>query len=252
MNIKGFYIQLKNITHIRYHLKILFKITTRSRRSNFLRAYDSIINNISDKDNYHLLISLDEDDDCMFPLPELKGNHTFVVGNSINKVHAINRDVNTFDYNWDILVNVSDDQVFIVKGFDTIIRANFCVGEPRQECNARLSQVLHFPDQHQGANCMTMSIIGYDYYIKDMHIYNPEFESLWVDIVAQEQAQIRGCYKYVDKQIFVHLHPSFGDCAYDEQYRKTEDWGVRQRDYATYLRLKANYDKLNQFPIRSI
>ena len=236
-------------------MNILFKITTRSRRSNFLRAYDSIINNIT-SDNYHVLISVDEDDSTMFPLPELKGNHTYVVGNSINKVHAINRDLNEFlkEYDTQIIVNVSDDQLFTVKGFDDIIRKEFIVKDNEQgdDFELNLNQVLHFPDQHQGANCMTMSIIGYDYYIKDMHIYNPEFESLWVDIVAQEQAQIRGCYKYVDKQIFVHLHPSFGDCAYDEQYRKTEDWGVRQRDYATYLRLKANYDKLNQFPIRSI
>ena len=237
-------------------MNILFKITTRSRRSNFLRAYDSIINNIT-SDNYHVLISVDEDDSTMFPLPTLVGNHTFAVGNSLNKVHAINRDVNDFSYKWDILVNVSDDQMFTVKGFDDIIRGEFMFtwqlsGGKIYDTTTKLNKVVHFPDQHQGANCMTMSIIGYDYYIKDMHIYNPEFESLWVDIVAQEQAQIRGCYKYVDKQIFVHLHPSFGDCPYDEQYRKTEDWGVRQRDYATYLRLKANYDKLNQFPIRNI
>lgn len=97
-----------------------------------------------------------------------------------------------------------------------------------------------------------MSIIGRTYYNRDNFIYHPEFESLWVDIVAQEEAQIRGCYKFVNQNIFLHLHPSFNDCAYDEQYRKTEDWHVRHRDYATYLRLKSEYDKDNRFPIRSI
>jgi len=233
-------------------MKILFKYTTRSRRSNFLRGYDSIINNVT-SDDYHVLISVDSNDATMFPLPVLKGNHTFVVGESKNKIDAINRDVNEFDYDWDIIVNMSDDMVFITKGFDEVIRDEFRgVMLADGIVYNYLDQVLHFPDQHQGENCMTMSIISRDYYNRDKFIYHPEFESLWVDIVAQEEAQIRGCYKFVNQNIFLHLHPSFGDCNYDEQYRQTEDWGVRQRDYATYLRLKSEYDKDNRFPIRSI
>jgi len=224
-------------------MKILFKYTTRSRRSNFLRGYDSIVNNVN-SDNYHILISIDKDDSTMFPLPELKGNHTIIVGNSKNKIDAINRDVNEFTTlcDWDIIVNMSDDMIFTVKGFDDIIRRYF----------DNLDQVLHFPDQNQGQNCMTMSILGREYYNRDKFIYHPEFESLWVDIVAQEEAQIRGCYKFVNQNIFVHLHPSFGQAHYDAQYQKTEEWGVRQRDYTTYLFLKHIYDKENRFPIRSI
>jgi hypothetical protein len=224
-------------------MKILFKYTTRSRRSNFLRGYDSIVNNVN-SDNYHILISIDKDDSTMFPLPELKGNHTIIVGNSKNKIDAINRDVNEFTTlcDWDIIVNMSDDMIFTVKGFDDIIRDAFW----------ELDLCLHFPDQNQGQNCMTMSILGREYYNRDKFIYHPEFESLWVDIVAQEEAQIRGCYKFVNQNIFIHLHPSFGQAHYDAQYQKTEEWGVRQRDYATYLFLKQVYDKENRFPIRSI
>lgn len=224
-------------------MKILFKYTTRSRRSNFLRGYDSIVNNVN-SDNYHILISIDKDDSTMFPLPDLKGNHTIIVGNSKNKIHAINRDVNEFTTlcDWDIIVNMSDDMIFTVKGFDDIIRQYF----------DNLDLCLHFPDQNQGQNCMTMSILGREYYKRDNFIYHPEFESLWVDIVAQEEAQIRDCYKFVNQNIFIHLHPSFGQAHYDAQYQKTEEWGVRQRDYATYLFLKQLYDKENRFPIRSI
>jgi len=234
-------------------MKILFKYTTRSRRSNFLRGYDSIVNNVTSQD-YHVLISVDKDDASMFPLPVLQGNHTFVVGESKNKIDAINRDVNEFDYDWDILVNMSDDMVFIQAGFDEVIRKAFDseYNDGDYEDGFNLDQCIHFPDQHQGSNCMTMSIMGRTYYDRDKFIYHPEFESLWVDVVAQEEAQIRGCYKFENQNIFVHLHPSFGDCHYDEQYRQTEDWGVRQRDYATYLRLKSEYDKDNRFPIRSI
>lgn len=232
-------------------MKILFKYTTRSRRSNFLRGYDSIIKNVTSND-YHVLISVDKDDACMFPLPVLQGNHTYAVGESKNKINAINRDVNEFDYDWDILVNMSDDMCFIQAGFDDVIRYSFKEDNGTDMMLYCLDQCIHFPDQHQGENCMTMSIMGRTYYNRDKEIYKSAFESLWVDIVAQEEAQIRGCYKFVNQKIFLHLHPSFGDCGYDNQYLKTEDWGVRQRDYATYLRLKSEYDKGNRFPIRNI
>ena len=58
-------------------MNILFKYTTRSRRTNFLRGYDSIINNLNDNINYHILISVENlhHDEKMHPLPELKGNY---------------------------------------------------------------------------------------------------------------------------------------------------------------------------------
>src|SRR3990167_9465032 len=113
-------------------MKLLFKYTTRSRRSNFLRGIDSIVNNLANKEDYHILISVDKDDASMFPLPILQGNHTFVVGESKNKISAINRDVNEFDYDWDILVNMSDDMVFIKKGFDGIIKESFYTSDARK------------------------------------------------------------------------------------------------------------------------
>lgn len=236
-------------------MKILYNYTTRSRFQNFQRGLRSIIDN-SSSENYHILVSIDGDDTTMNNI-EIKNfiysqpRTTLRVGLSKNKIDAINRDVNDFLLlcDADIIINFSDDMIFHVKGFDDIIRhyfTNLITGAPS------LDQVLHFPDQHQGENCMSLSIIGRTYYNRDNFIYCPEFESLWVDIVAQEEAQIRGCYKFVNQNIFLHLHPSFNDCAYDEQYKKTEDWGVRQRDYATYLRLKQVYDKDNRFPIRSI
>lgn len=237
--------------------KILYNYTTRSRFHNFKRGLRSIIDNSIDE-NYHVLVSIDEDDTNMNNADVLayldsEPKVSVRIGVSKSKIDAINRDVNKFLElcDADVIINFSDDMLFHVKGFDNIIREGF--GYTKELNDLRfLDRVLHFPDQHQGENCMTLSILGRDYYNRDKFIYNPEFESLWVDIVAQEEAQIRGCYKFVNQNIFLHLHPSFGDCYYDEQYRKTEEWGVRQRDYATYLRLKQVYDKDNRFPIRNI
>lgn len=227
-------------------LKVLFKYTTRSRRTNFLRGYDSIIKNLSDKDNYHVLITIDDNDSAMQPPPELAGNYTIVSGNSESKVHAINRDVNEFDYDWDILVNFSDDMTFTVKGFDDIIRDAVAKNGNNLDC------VYHFPDQYQRQNCMTMSIIGRAYYDIEKFIYNNRFKSLWCDVVEQEKAMLSNKYLYVDKDIFIHIHPSLGMCKYDEQAIKTESYELRLHDYNIYLELKKQYDPNNILPIRNI
>lgn len=242
-------------------MRILFKYATRSRPELFKRGMESIINNVA-SDNYHIVVSIDSDDSSMsekFDYP----NTTVFVGLSKNKIDAINRDVN-YIKDWDIVVNMSDDMVFNQKGFDDVIREEFYVKfrEPSKTefkpiYEIDLDQCIHFPDQYQGANCMTMSIMGRDYYERDNFIYHPIFESLWCDIVAQEIAQIRGCYKFVDKHFITHLHPSLGLAPYDEQAKKTEGtredgWAIRKRDYDRYLELKKEYDPTNIFPIRQL
>jgi hypothetical protein len=148
-------------------LRLLFKYTTRSRRSNFLRGIDSIIDNLADKENYHIYTTFDVDDDKMRPLPEIKGNHTYIAGTSKSKVDAINRDMDFINsqYDWDILINMSDDVVFTEKGFDDIIRKEFMsYGLEDKEAiylldRTDLDQVLHYPDGNR-ADLLTVSIIG--------------------------------------------------------------------------------------------
>ena len=210
-------------------MKILFKYTTRSRRSNFLRGYDSIVNNVN-SENYHILISIDKDDSTMFPLPELNGNHTIVVGNSKNKVDAINRDVNEFTTlcDWDIIVNMSDDMIFTIKGFDDVIR----------ECFDNLDLCLHLPDGVTNQQLISMSILGRDYYNRDKYIYHSDYISLYCDEEVMEVAKMRGCYKYVNNHIFKHLHPAHGNAPNDAQYQHTESF--HPIDGATFQRRRAN------------
>ena len=223
-------------------MHLLFKYTTRSRRSNFLRGIDSIINNLADKENYHIYTTFDVDDDKMRPLPEIKGNHTYIAGTSKSKVDAINRDMDFINsqYDWDVLVNMSDDVVFTEKGFDNIIRDQFISYDYDGEgetSTRNLDQVIHFPDGNR-SDLLTVSIIGREYYNRDNYIYNPEYKSLYCDNEAMEVAKIRGCYKYVDKVIFNHLHPAYSKGVFDAQYQHTESFGAQ--DFETYLRRKQN------------
>ena len=216
-------------------MRILFKYTSRSRRSNFLRGYDSILNKIANREDYHVLISVDKDDQSMYPLPVLDGNYTFVVGNSKNKIDAINRDLNEFDYDWDILINMSDDMIFSKKGFDDIIRAEFYND---------FNQYLHFNDGNQKSNVCTMHIVGRDYYNRFKYIYHPDYISLWCDVENDIVAKQLGCYKYMgdDIKLFKHLHPAWGLAPQDALSIKTEDRALWVADEITFNnRKKINF-----------
>jgi len=222
-------------------MKILFKYASRSRPRNFFRGLDSIVNNCA-SENYEVVMSFDKDDETMnndgviARLGDYKEADKFSIyfGKSSNKIDAINRDLG--DVEFDILVCMSDDMQFIYHAFDNAIRDAFTNFFPD------LDGVVHFNDGMQRVNCMTMSIIGREYFKRDGWIYCPEYESLWCDVEAQEVARIRGKYKYMgdDLKIFRHLHPSFGLAPMDEQYTKTEHVEVRSRDGDTFERRKRN------------
>lgn len=231
-------------------MKILFKYTSRSRRSNFLRGIDSIVNNLADKSNYHILISLENEfnDSSMHPLPQLDCVHTYKVNpdKPTSKVDAINRDLNEFTKvcDWDILVNMSDDMVFIEKGFDNIIRDTFkyvkqgVFNKRESSIYNDLDLCVHFPDGVTNEKLISMSILGRMYYERDKYIYHPDYKSLYCDEETMEVAKVRGCYKYVDKHIFKHLHPAHGNAPSDDQYRYTESF--HPIDSATFQRRKIN------------
>jgi len=212
-------------------MRILFKYTSKSRRSNFLRGYDSILNKIANREDYHILISVDKDDQSMYPLPVLDGNYTFVVGNSKNKIDAINRDINEFDYDFDILINMSDDMIFTKKGFDDIIRAEFYND---------FNQYIHFNDGNQKSNVCTMHIVGREYYNRFKYIYHPDYISLWSDVENDIVAKQLGCYKYMgdNLQLFRHLHPAWGLAPQDALSIKTEDRALWIADEITFNKRK--------------
>jgi len=104
-------------------MKLLYKVTSRSRPNNLKRTLLNIQGMATNPD-YLICLTLDEDDKTVNN-DEFTDwlNQNFglelhrVIGRSKSKIDAINRDLELFS-NWDILVNVSDDQIFTVKGFD--------------------------------------------------------------------------------------------------------------------------------------
>lgn len=214
---------------------ILYKLTSRSRPAKMYKAYKSVVDNAELP--YKIVLSIDSDDTITMNSDELMliawdKSVNIKVGTSKNKIDAINRDVPKSG--WDILVNLSDDQVFTRKGFDKLI-AKHCTN----------STFLHLPDGYVNERLATMSIMGYDYYKRFGYIYHPDYVSLFCDNEAQDEAKRLGCYKYVAEQIFTHEHPAWTGEKPDEQLVHTQKF--YRQDERTYRKRKS----LN-FPLSSV
>lgn len=230
-------------------MRFLYKFASRSRPQKFFNCIENIYTMTQNKD-FLILATLDDNDPTMNNDVTKKSLEKYdkvkaIFGTSQNKIDAINRDMDKSG-EWDVLINMSDDMSFIRAGFDTIIEEDMKKHFPDGDC------LLHYPDQHQGSNCMTMSIMDRKYYERDNYIYDPRCESLWSDVIAQEKGQMRGRYKYIDNRIFNHYHPSFNDTPYDAQYKQTEAFNIRLKDYNVYLDAKKEYDPNNILKLRDI
>lgn len=220
---------------------ILYKYTSRSRPDKFYRGLISIINN-SSSENYLILCSFDNNDPSLSSyldyLKEINNDRiTVCLGESKSKIDAINRDINDYSKHWDIVVNMSDDMVFTKDGFDLIIKSDFLQHFPK------FDGVMHYPDQDAGRKLMTLSILGREYYLRFNYIYHPDYTSLWCDNEAMEVAMMLGKYKYSPARIFDHIHPAYGRCQTDEQYKHTESF--YHSDNEIYLKRKAKGFKLD-------
>lgn len=219
--------------------RILVKYTSRSRPENFERGLKSIIDNANELNELRVLVSLDSDDDKLKEYEDLLQKYydkVFIkvyIGKSNNKIDAINRDIDTIKFDWHILVNFSDDQIFTVKGWDDIVRHW-----------VKRDTFVHFPDPNQ-STLATMSIMDREYYERFKYIYHPDYQSVYCDNEAQEVAIKLQRYIKSDFCIFDHLHPAWGKAPNDRQYLLTEHPQVHHRDKLTYERRKANnYDLL--------
>lgn len=216
--------------------KILFKYASRSRNEKFFDGLDNILNNLNDLNNFCILCSLDADDETMNNQQSIKriteyvkkypANIVVKFGKSKNKIDAINRDVNEFKerFDFDILVNFSDDMQFIVQSFDKTIRDKFYIAYPNLDGN------IYFNDGFVGDSISTMSIIGRKYYDKFNYIYHPSYHSLWCDNEYTMVAKTEKKIVYFDEKIYIHNHPANIGGFIDTQLMKTESFNEIDRE----------------------
>ena len=200
---------------------ILMKVTSMERPKQLLDTVKSYIEMAANTIDMVWLFSFDSNDESYkdesflnslknMSTLESKGDIWF--RESTGKINAINRDVNSFNLHWDILLNISDDQRPIVKGYDNIIR---------NAMPDHLDASLWFWDGVQ-PRISTMEILGKTYYQRFNYIYYPEYKSFFCDNESTLVAQKLGKQIKSNNCIIKHEHYAApnGSMKFDELYKK--------------------------------
>ena len=216
-------------------MRLVYNFASRSRPDKFFKVLDNIIS-LAKHDDYEIVCTCDLDDESMFNqtvIDKVNGYDKvrILFGTSKNKIDAINKNLGLLG-EWDILFNVSDDQLFLMEEFDLEVIKDM------QQNFTDTDFFLHYPDSHAKDKLPTMSIIGKKYFDRTGVVYNPLFKNVWCDNFAMDEAIFLGKYKFIDKKIFDHYHPVWGMAEWDEQYRRSENIASYAEDNAVYLELK--------------
>ena len=184
---------------------ILCKLPTRERPEKAFNTLKGYIDNASNNDNIIYLISYDVDDykmnnqNVLKKYSELHKNIILIPGKSLNKVNAINRDIDKIK-DWDILIVAADDMICMMKDWDNIICEEMKKHFPDDD------GVLHFSDGFAGNKLNTMPIFTRKYYDRFKYIYHPSYKSLWCDNEFMKVADILKKQVYINKVLFMHKH----------------------------------------------
>lgn len=191
-------------------MKILIKYPSRQRPQWFRKAIANIYNTISDRENFRILVTCDDDDitmqnPAMIDFMKSHDNLSFIFGKSESKIAAVNRDMNLADewfWPWDVLLVMSDDMHFVQFGWDNTIRQRLKDNFPEGDC------FLHFDDGYVRDALTTMAIMDHKYYDRDGYIYHPAYKSFSCDAEQHFVAVARGRHKYFPEIIARHQHPA--------------------------------------------
>jgi hypothetical protein len=127
-------------------------------------------------------------------------------GNSTNKIEAVNADMSSINWPWEMVVIVSDDMVPQVKGYDDVLRSHMIANF------ADTDGILWVNDGAQGENLNTISIMGRKMYDSFGYLYNPAYKSLFCDTEFTDlcKGPLASKCTYIPYMLIRHEHPGTG------------------------------------------
>lgn len=223
-------------------MRILLKCPTRSRPQKVIQTLGSYMKLANNTKDIGVAVSCDEDDVSMtrnLVQEEIKRTllpsswcRIFFSPNK-SKIEACNANINEINWDWDIIVLVSDDMIPQLKGWDDVIRTYMISRFP--DTNG----ILWFNDGHQGDRLNTLCVYGRAMYESLGYIYHPDYKSLFCDTELTDlcKGELADKCLYIPYCIIRHEHPGTGyaqnmDALYD---RNQKYWN---EDMYTYIRRK--------------
>jgi hypothetical protein len=222
-------------------MNILFKYATRERRDWFIKTLGEYYDKLSQDASFRFLVTMDYDDvqmnrssvkDFLDSIPNLDYHY----GPHKTKIEAINAGMEFTEFDWDILVVVSDDMVPVVDDFDKILVELMWRYYP--DTNGG----LFFHDGCCGRDrTCTLSIMGKNLYKYYGYIYHPDYKSFYCDGEYTEATQALGRLHYDPRVIIKHFWTG-GPKSNDALYRRNSKLG--REDEAVYkLRRSRGFPK---------
>lgn len=203
-------------------MKLLIKFPTRGRKEQFFSTFNKF-HDLAITDDIAFLVSVDRSDEVMNNSEILETlsyyiNTTVVVGESISKIDALNRDLDDYENHWDIVLLAADDTVPCVLGYDKKIIDAMKTHYPDTD------GVLFFNDGFWGRQLNTQCILGKRYYERFGYVYHPGYKYVWCDNDFMQLADLLGKQTYFDQVIIKHEHPSFASGKTDIVHIKNEEY----------------------------
>jgi hypothetical protein len=211
-------------------MRILLKCPTRGRREKFLSTIQKWVDLADHPEQMGILVSADVDDTCMrgfteADLPNVSWKKV-CFGHSKTKIEACNADIEKVDWEWDIVVLVSDDMIPQVKGYDTRIRRAMKTSD----------HVVWIHDGLQNGHLNTLNIFGRNRYRSWGYMYHPAYKSFFCDNEVTDwcRANPQRC-TIIPEVLIRHEHP-LGGAAIDSLYMRNQVYHLE--DSRTYERRK--------------
>ena len=228
-------------------MKILLKCPTRSRPTQFLNVLQKYVSLANRPDLLGVCVSCDKDDasmlaaDVQYSIKNIAYKTDWCeiyYGNSTTKIQAVNADIESVPWAWDIVVVMSDDMVPQLKGYDDVIRNHMLANFP--DTNG----ILWANDGTQGYNLNTISILGRVMYKSFGYLYHPAYKSLFCDTEFTDlcKGSLASKCRYIPYMLIRHEHPGTGFPEKgDALYARNQTYW--SEDMETYIsRKKYEYD----------
>ena len=196
-------------------MKILLKCPTRNRPQKILSTIRSYVQRANRPDLLGVAISCDTDDSTMTrnlvqeelhaTLKTLAWHRIFFSPNT-TKIQACNANMSEIDWEWDIVVLVSDDMIPQIQGYDDVIRTHMMARFP--DTNG----ILWCNDGAQQQKLNTLSIYGRAMFQHLGFMYRPEYTSLFCDTELTDMCTTTLADRclYIPYCIIRHEHPGTG------------------------------------------
>ena len=232
-------------------MKILLKCPTRTRPERVKTTIKKYIELCNRPDLLGVCISADVDDITMTPAPvqfELRQITRNIAWSNIfysenkSKIEAVNADMEKIDWEWDIVVLVSDDMIPVHKGYDDVLRSHMMSRFPDTD------GILWCNDGFQGKELNTLTIMGRTMYNSFGYIYHPSYKSLFCDTEFTDLCNTTLASKcmYIPHLLIRHEHPGHGymdrsDSLYERNQRY---WTADLRTYISRKTYDHDWDIL--------